>query len=1612
MRGKKRKKRVVALLIAVMFMFSIIDWSIVVKAEDNIQISLKPQYNADIVLTVEDSKVDPSNFEKDLKSKLNSLGIKDSRIKITGLKAQEVNAQDTFAWNVYDHKGNWGEYNYPNGDGKPNPSDNQHILVKNNGKNITFYGYGRPSYKDFMFMANGEASKKSFEFELNETAVNYHSMEGAGFLFNSKIENNKLSGYCLLLAESGVLLYKIDGIDVKQFHDAENARMNGYKGITLVNSFQKDSLKNHKIKIETSTSKISMWDNNKQIINNFSLDKEYGNGFGPIASYVAHDCNKLSYFTFNSLTMTTTKTTKFKDLIRKPQWDMNSKKFVVNLNDTSDEDFKNTNTLGEILCRITSENIDYIGWGTAENKVEAEDLIAKNNQNGAFIDNKDYSDSIDIIGKYICDKLKQTSEGETKVIIGQPLQVDVNPSNLKENTANKDYPLGSWKIDHDEKYYENDMGKSTFNGQYMDSLNMNLEKPGKYDISFRDSGVVPKTVYAHRIPTADFETKINKNNGEYTLSINDKSYDEDRKSQGCKGILEELWQWRELTSSQWNEGKIPEKLEGNKEFIVQLKVKDYDGAWSNPMVKYISTKEDQDVKPIATFSISPEILYTPVVKDVAIVDSSYDPKGSEITERQWTVERDGKIIYTGNEPKTEFSNLGSGQYTISLKVKSSQWSESFSRIFNLRNLQEEIDKVIGDVAVGYSVGDNANSVTKDVVLPSKTSNDTIVRWQSDCSSIDKYGNVTRPIFSQGDSTVNLTANLYNNGLTAKKDFKLVVKALPNTLPTIKDILKDGFIDSKITFEEKDFTMNYSDLDGDTEKAIEINTLPSNGKLLYDNKEIKIKDEIKLSDIKKLTLEPDKGFAGIIQFSYRASDGYGYSPLGKITVNIKDNVPPMVDVVSIKTNNGSDSSYGKMGDTISLTFTLNEALGDNPKVLILGKDAAVNKVNENSYEATYNINDKDKEGIVDFTLSNIKDKYNNEAKEVKTTTDGTFVTIDNTVPSISNIKDKAVYKEDVIPEFSEGTGTIDGKPYIPGTPITEEGNHTFVVKDKAGNTCKITFIIDKSMPKTLDIKGKVYYGNDIYPNMKLTLVDINDSYISSTVSDKDGNYSFNATKTGLYKIVTNKDGLEQTTEVNLIPTKPTDKEKIVDVYLSKYKVDMKAQPKTIVGDGLDTTKITISVLDENNKPVTDKKITLKASSGTLIDGDNKITDSDGNASFRLQSSKVNGNDMVTITVSAKVQGLDAPISKELVVQFAPGSIKGIVVDNETGLPVPEAIVEVSKDFDNNGITDFYARFVTGNDGKYKIAVPKGNVEYDVKITKKITLGTESKIVTFNQKTKTGQITGQGEESYNGLNTVTGMLLMKNPRGETTILKDYSNYSVVIVDDDGNSVTNITGQDQLEKEQGIFNFSGLEKGKTYYAAVYYKLPDGTKIKVGASKIVVNNDGELNIATCLIDPYGTITDKETGKIITGANVKLYYANTARNISKGIKAGTIVELPEVKDFPPANNLNPQSSDINGKYAWMVFPNTDYYIVAEANGYEKYTSDVISVNDEIVKHDIAMTPVKASNNSQDNSEKTNEVKKLPQTGSLISTNLLIAMGVVLIAMGAFVYHRRRLKNK
>ncbi|MFC3799531.1 S-layer homology domain-containing protein [Cohnella sp. GCM10012308] len=139
-------------------------------------------------------------------------------------------------------------------------------------------------------------------------------------------------------------------------------------------------------------------------------------------------------------------------------------------------------------------------------------------------------------------------------------------------------------------------------------------------------------------------------------------------------------------------------------------------------------------------------------------------------------------------------------------------------------------------------------------------------------------------------------------------------------------------------------------------------------------------------------------------------------------------------------------------------------------------------------------------------------------------------------------------------------------------------------------------------------------------------------------------------------------------------------------------------------------------------------------------------------------------------------------------------------------------------------------------------------------------------------------------------------------------------------------------------GSFNLTNVPAG-VYKVNLNLVAPTGEKLVGGAGKLTVNNDGTAKLEAGLIDPYGIVTDSVTEQTIDGATVTLYWADTELNRSKGRTPGTMVVLPELPDFAPNKNRDPQSTVNGGQYGWMVFPEGDYYILAEKDGYDTFDS-------------------------------------------------------------------------
>ncbi|MCM3206557.1 DUF7601 domain-containing protein [Paenibacillus illinoisensis] len=306
------------------------------------------------------------------------------------------------------------------------------------------------------------------------------------------------------------------------------------------------------------------------------------------------------------------------------------------------------------------------------------------------------------------------------------------------------------------------------------------------------------------------------------------------------------------------------------------------------------------------------------------------------------------------------------------------------------------------------------------------------------------------------------------------------------------------------------------------------------------------------------------------------------------------------------------------------------------------------------------------------------------------------------------------------------------------------------------------------------------------------------------------------------------------------------------------------------------------------------------------------------------------------------------------------LEGVLRNNNTGEVIPNAPITIT-----DLKTGKEIQTETNDKGEYAIPAT-ADTDYTITYTKWYQVGGKDVPVEFTQKANVdGSVKG---ETVPADITAVGIILFKQLDGTTELFSESltSQMYIYLKDMNGNYVEE-NGHPKAfpMASNGTFSVEGLSEQK-YTMEVRYKAETGEELLFKVTQLNVKANGELNISEALVDPYGTVYDEttgdaSTGKKIEGAKVTLYYADTQRNRDNGRIPGTKVTLPPVPNFPPHDNASPeQLSDANGFYAYMVFPEADYYLIVTKDGYETHRSSTISVDFDIVKYDVPMKPIRS----------------------------------------------------
>lgn len=303
----------------------------------------------------------------------------------------------------------------------------KHIVIQNDS--IDFYGYGDNSYKDFLYKEYKNPGKKIFQFRLDEEKANYHTLDGAGFIFNAKKEDNKLSGYILLFMEKSINLYSIKDVDITEFETTQNRKVSNYG--ELIKSFQNTNSKIHDLRVEATPTSLKVIDGEKELINEkLEFEQHEGESFGLISSYTQHNCNILSKIEFSELKMTI-------------------EDYSVKVINTDTED----NVISGGIFEIKDENGNVVGNGkTDENGMLYITGIYEGNytlqqkqvSNGYILNDQIYKFKIDSDGNLISEGIEKDNN---LIIKNKKIKEEVE-TNTENNTIENDAIENNTKIDN------------------------------------------------------------------------------------------------------------------------------------------------------------------------------------------------------------------------------------------------------------------------------------------------------------------------------------------------------------------------------------------------------------------------------------------------------------------------------------------------------------------------------------------------------------------------------------------------------------------------------------------------------------------------------------------------------------------------------------------------------------------------------------------------------------------------------------------------------------------------------------------------------------------------------------------------------------------------------------------------------------------------------------------------------------------------------------------------------------------------------------------------------------------------------------------------------------
>ena len=269
------------------------------------------------------------------------------------------------------------------------------------------------------------------------------------------------------------------------------------------------------------------------------------------------------------------------------------------------------------------------------------------------------------------------------------------------------------------------------------------------------------------------------------------------------GIAEEEWKYKRTTEDNWTTGKLT-TLDTSSDYVVQLRVKDFQGVWSYPVSIYATNRTD--ALPIASFGITNREITR--YETLEVIDTSYDPYGGNLTSWTWEVYKDGSKIYTGSTPLTTYDELGEYRMQLTVKNDRNLTSETYSRTFTIieDSIAPEFIAVpdscdwTQSVSISLTFTDAGGSQFKSYQYAITDSQETPTSWSGEITKSTD----TITISQEGKKYLHIIAR--DNAGNVSEDRALGIYHIDNSGPIIS-IEGDT---TNITIDKLDMNLNVTD----------------------------------------------------------------------------------------------------------------------------------------------------------------------------------------------------------------------------------------------------------------------------------------------------------------------------------------------------------------------------------------------------------------------------------------------------------------------------------------------------------------------------------------------------------------------------------------------------------------------------------------------------------------------------------------------------------------------------------------------------------------------------------------------------------------------------------